>query len=171
MASERSEGCLHSFPWLFPPLAVTLLCSLKSMELLSESPVDIRTSNSSTAAATQNRPHFLQNAPGFKILVHNSSIEMCIIVLQFPGGDVVFSCDGPRGAILWVIPAETRQFRDHAYLCSEVGIDMLTVPGIVNSQTGTSISVKKRLWGMASYHAGRKDFNLAFKPTVWADTA
>ncbi|KAF7343227.1 hypothetical protein MVEN_01754100 [Mycena venus] len=100
---------------------------------------------------------------------------------QFPGGDFVFSCDSLQGAVL-ALPdgAQLRKLDNlenmRAYAAKHAG----SWYEYVNGERGRGLAngdlylvtgcEKARSWGMASYHTAHEEFEIAFKPTVRADT-
>ncbi|KAJ7430167.1 hypothetical protein FB451DRAFT_1574988, partial [Mycena latifolia] len=99
----------------------------------------------------------------------------------FPGGDFVFNCDGPQGAIL-ALPygADLQKLRNVENMRTYATKHAASWYKYINGPRGRGLangelylvtgSEKAQSWGMASYYANHEEFGLAFKPTVKADT-
>ncbi|KAJ6480786.1 hypothetical protein C8R47DRAFT_1074173 [Mycena vitilis] len=100
---------------------------------------------------------------------------------EFPGGRLVFSCDGPRGAVL-ALPygahiqdlRNIENIRKYAAKHADTWYKYINGPrgrGLKNGDlylvTGTE---KTCSWGMASYQTVRDQFRLVFRPTAAAGT-
>jgi hypothetical protein len=108
---------------------------------------------------------------------HSSSI----ICSEFPGGDFVFNCDGPQGAVL-ALPYGTHlkklrkveSIRSYATKHAASWYEYINGPrgrGIANGELYVVTGAEKaRSWGMASYYAIDEGFGLAFKHTIRAGT-
>ncbi|KAJ7672366.1 hypothetical protein DFH06DRAFT_1467841 [Mycena polygramma] len=96
----------------------------------------------------------------------------------FPGGHFVFSCDGPRGAVLALPDGAHLQklqnlesMRAYAAKHVENWYNYINGPrrgrGLGNGDLCLITGCEKaRSWGMASYCASRREFQLFFRPTA-----
>ncbi|KAF7343230.1 Pleiotropic drug resistance ABC transporter protein [Mycena venus] len=99
---------------------------------------------------------------------------------EFPGGDFVFHCNGPQGAILSLpYGSHLRNLRNVEDVRAYVTKHAVTWYKYINGPRGRGLAngelylvtghEKVRSWGMASYYANHQEFVLAFKPTVRND--
>ncbi|KAJ7848401.1 hypothetical protein B0H13DRAFT_1906754 [Mycena leptocephala] len=103
-------------------------------------------------------------------------LDLNLATENFPGGDFMFNCEAPHGAVL-ALPhgghleklENLENIRQYAAKHAESWyryINGTRGRGLANGSlylvTGTE---KSRSWGMASFHDVREEFQLAFKPT------
>ncbi|KAJ7745734.1 hypothetical protein B0H16DRAFT_972010 [Mycena metata] len=113
--------------------------------------------------------------------VSTSSVRKFISPVEFPGGDFVFSCDAPQGAVL-ALPHGAHlkklkyvdRVREYAAAHAESWykyINGVRGRGLTNGSlylvTG---SEKAHSWGMASFYGTSDQFEVAFKQTLNADS-
>ncbi|KAJ7612364.1 hypothetical protein DFH06DRAFT_152746 [Mycena polygramma] len=97
----------------------------------------------------------------------------------FPGGQFVFRCDGPQGAVL-ALPdgADLQRLENLENMRAYAAEHADSWYKYINGARGRGISngdlylvtgcEKARSWGMASFRAAREEFRLSFKPTAIA---
>jgi hypothetical protein len=100
---------------------------------------------------------------------------------EFPGGDFIFSCGSPQGAVL-ALPhgAHLEKLDNLDTLRAYVATHAENWYKYVNGPRGRGLAngslylvtgwEKAQSWGMASFHDVREEFPLAFKPTARADS-
>ncbi|KAJ7757762.1 hypothetical protein DFH07DRAFT_458930 [Mycena maculata] len=101
---------------------------------------------------------------------------------EFPGGEFMFICDAPHGALL-ALPhgahleklENLENMRQYVAKNAESWYRYINdvrgrglVNGVLYLVTGWE---KSPSWGMASFHSVREEFQLMFKPTMGADSA
>ncbi|KAJ6463969.1 hypothetical protein C8R45DRAFT_877963, partial [Mycena sanguinolenta] len=98
---------------------------------------------------------------------------------EFPGGEFVFNCTGPEGAVLALPHGAHREklknlkdVRDYAARHAESWYEYANVTRGRELVNGSLYLVtgweKAESWGMASFHDGSLEFKLSFKPTKHA---
>ncbi|KAJ6562018.1 hypothetical protein B0H19DRAFT_91564 [Mycena capillaripes] len=99
---------------------------------------------------------------------------------EFPGGDFVFICGAPQGAVL-ALPhgARFEKLENLETLRAYVATHAESWYKYINGPRGRGLAngslylvtgwEKARTWGMASFHSTDEDFQLAFKPIPRAD--
>ncbi|KAJ7126707.1 hypothetical protein C8R44DRAFT_701448, partial [Mycena epipterygia] len=99
---------------------------------------------------------------------------------EFPGGDFVFGCGGPQGAVL-ALPngARLAKLENLERLQKYAATHAESWYKYINDARGRGLAngslylvtgcEKARSWGMASFHSVCDDFQLAFKPTARTD--
>ncbi|KAJ6454509.1 hypothetical protein C8R47DRAFT_997204, partial [Mycena vitilis] len=100
----------------------------------------------------------------------------------FPGGQFVFRCDGPQGAVL-ALPdgADLQKLESLESMRAYAAEHADSWYKYINGARGRGISngdlylvtgcEKARSWGIASFRAAREEFRLSFKPTAIAAAA
>ncbi|KAJ7824015.1 hypothetical protein B0H13DRAFT_2681318 [Mycena leptocephala] len=109
--------------------------------------------------------------------VSTSSIRQLEQLNEFPGGDFIFSCGSPQGAVL-ALPhgAHLEKLDNLDTLRAYVATHAENWYKYVNGPRGRGLAngslylvtgwEKAQSWGMASFHDVREEFPLAFKPTA-----
>lgn len=110
------------------------------------------------------------------------TIEAWLTLLdsEFPGGNFIFNCDAPQGAVL-ALPhgAEVEKLENLETLRAYVATHAESWYKYVNGPRGRGLAngslylvtgvEKARTWGMASFHSADEGFHLAFKPVPRPD--
>ncbi|KAJ7126693.1 hypothetical protein C8R44DRAFT_701440, partial [Mycena epipterygia] len=99
---------------------------------------------------------------------------------EFPGGDFVFDCGGPQGAVL-ALPngAHVAKLENLASVQKYAATHAESWYKYINGARGRGLAngslylitgcEKAQSWGIASFHSDYDDFQLAFKPTARTD--